>query len=441
MNTCKSCGAPGDVDSVHAVWKCKYCGTSNYVDGYLDAYLEKIDVARVSSLMKIALASYESHDYESAEIQFRSALEEDAANYEAWAYRALALAHTVNLQNLRDLPKRAHRYLLEAKANASESGADFIGAAEADVNERLIKEAIRSAERNLDKALKIEHGYSHDASYAALKAAPKAADSLSDLQLALELECTNVTLMTEVCVLIQTVCDRYDLRDHSAFSMAKNYYSSVRKDFPNITEVLDEGFGERTHQQKTSKSGCVLPTSKLRLPRGHYKLAGMLKPGDQIATYHPATGSTGYSKVLLVVTKQVASTCEVEMGAENFTAASSHSLISDRGVTAIGALRPGDKVLSAGADNSILWREISGVRISNKPSPVIWYITDSAGFSMTDGLVTSEYSWAPKAQQFLIIQLHAWRLLDLWFQWKRAALFVSSKIHVLRTLRKNHSLA
>lgn len=419
MQSCKSCGAAASVDSFKTIWKCSYCATSNYVEGYLDAYLESIDVTRASGLVKIAMASYEAQDFVSAELQFRTALEEDATNYEAWVYRALALVNTVNLQNLRSIPKQTHRYLQEAKSSAGEYGADLIGAAETEVSERLIKEAIRSAERNLNNALKIEHGLSHEKTYADARAKPKALKALEDLCFALDLECSNVHLMTEVCTLIQTVSDRYSMREHPAYTRAKTYYLKVKDRFPQVTSSLGKGFDTDALTAKASKSACLVPASRLQCPGGQSKLAGMLNGGDQIRTYNPKTGSTEFSEVLLVVRKTAAGTCLVRLGESCFTAASEHSLMSNRGPKKLDSLQVGDMVLCAESPSEVsVWKRVNSIQTFSKPTAVVWYVTDSQGFSITDGLVTAEYSSAARLQHFLLIKLRAWRVLDLWYRCK-----------------------
>ncbi len=63
---CKSCGAPNTSSQGRSTWMCEYCGTSNFIEGYLEAYLTKINHPKLSGLISLAKVAYEGGDFEVA---------------------------------------------------------------------------------------------------------------------------------------------------------------------------------------------------------------------------------------------------------------------------------------------------------------------------------------------------------------------------------------
>src|SRR5262245_16559355 len=97
IRECKCCGAPADQQGLQAWWECRFCKSINYDERVVEAYLASTDIAKLSNQIRIGRSYYEAGEYQRAIDHFDRALVEDAGHTEAWAYKGLALAFTVDL--------------------------------------------------------------------------------------------------------------------------------------------------------------------------------------------------------------------------------------------------------------------------------------------------------------------------------------------------------
>jgi tetratricopeptide (TPR) repeat protein len=257
-NQCKSCGAASAVNSVSSSWKCDFCGSVNYIDGYVEAYLNKIDLSKISSYMRLAKTAYESHNFEEAARKFDSALTEDSNNLEAWAYKGLALSHTINLSNLQMVASEVNECFKVAKSLDSGDD-DFFLVANTVAHERVIKELLRSARREIEQGDKSEFAFSHDLELAKRKASRRYANALIALGQCLDTPSENVKQMIKVCELTLLVSNKASApSDADRVKQARAYLSEVQDKYPDLVVAPIDNGKIITEKDKVGKGTWIV---------------------------------------------------------------------------------------------------------------------------------------------------------------------------------------
>ena len=163
-SNCSSCGAPAQTGGMVASFKCDYCQCTTYNEDYVNSFLEKVDLSKFSSKMRLGKVAFESENYADAAERFMGALEEHADSAEAWAFRGLSLAHDVDLSNIHKLPKEINVCFKQAKALNSEQ--ELVEAAEHVAQELIIATVFRIATGAYDEAHKILFAFADQAQMA-----------------------------------------------------------------------------------------------------------------------------------------------------------------------------------------------------------------------------------------------------------------------------------
>lgn len=414
---CKSCGAPLESQTApSSVRRCDYCGTTSYVDGYIEAYLAKIDHPRVAGILDLAKAAFDGGDFEGAAKCFDDAIREDPSNYEAWAYKAVSLANTVRLDNLNIVPAMVKQSL--AKAYELSGGeTELVSVAETAASERIVSEIIRAAERRFEQALKVERGFSHNSDVALAKATPKAEDALDTIAWAFESPSSNITQMVQLSWLAAETANRYGLTSHSAFHKAQGFYVENKEKFPDVTAPLAAAFDPKPKEKRLNS--CVLGSSLVRTRDGGLRRVDQLALDDFVETVDPDTGETGFSRLLWMSKGKNAHVVSIHSAGHCFTATSSHSILTNRGVLKLKDVSPGDLYLTSRDGGCTRWVEVRSVLTDDaNKNEVFWYFTDSKGISIVDNVAVSEFSSFPRLQRAFLVGAGAWkliRLLDAWF--------------------------
>jgi tetratricopeptide (TPR) repeat protein len=234
IRECKCCGAPTDQHGVQAWWECKFCKSINYDERVVEAYLASTDVAKLSNQLRIGRSYYEAGDFEKAVDHFDRALVEDAGHAEAWAYKGLALAYTVNLQNTDDVLRGVEQCFKQARSVSSE-GDDLVDAAHGVARERIVAELLRCAVRESEHAEKSIYAFSDDPGRAQLHASGQYASALSALAACLSTPSSNVRQMVDVCRLAIAISrEKYAPPAGSIAETAQLYLDEFRAKHPSI---------------------------------------------------------------------------------------------------------------------------------------------------------------------------------------------------------------
>ena len=161
IRECKCCGAPADQQGLQAWWECKFCRSINYDERVVEAYLASTDIAKLSNQIRIGRSYYEAGDFQKAVDHFDRALVEDAGHAKAWAYKGLALAYTIDLQNTENVLRGVEQCFKQARSANSE-GDDLVDAAHGVARERVVAELLRCAVRETEHAEKSIFAFSDD---------------------------------------------------------------------------------------------------------------------------------------------------------------------------------------------------------------------------------------------------------------------------------------
>jgi tetratricopeptide (TPR) repeat protein len=235
IRECKCCGAPADQEGLQAWWECKFCQSVNYDERVVEAYLANTDIAKLSNQIRIGRSYYEAGDFEKAIDHFDRALMEDARHAEAWAYKGLALAYTVDLQNISNVLRGVEQCFKQARS-ATGQGDELVDAAHGVARERVVAELLRCAVRETEHAEKSIFAFSGDPGRAQFHAGEQYASALSALAACLSAPSTNVRQMADVCRLAVAISrEKYAPPAESVAGAAQRYLDEIRTKHPSIS--------------------------------------------------------------------------------------------------------------------------------------------------------------------------------------------------------------
>lgn len=419
-NNCKSCGAPSTVSvSVSAPWKCEYCGTSNFNENYIESYLEKINHPRLSGLIDLAKTAFESGNFETAARYFDSAIQEDPSSFESWAYKAISIANTITLNNIHTVSAQVGQCLAKAYEYSSDDNA-FVGVADSASKERIVTEFYRAALRKFEQAIKVEHGFSHDKNLAISKAMPKSIEAMDAILIAFQNPSSNVGQMVEMAVLAVNISKRYGLTNHAAYHSAQNFYESNHENYPEIILPLEQLLLEKKSQKLNS---CVLASSLVELDTGRFLRMEDVQEGDKIAVIDSKSSKKSFARILYLARGVNLNTITLVSSEGQFTATSSHSLLTDKGPKLLRDFKIGDLYQKVDRFGVVEWCQVDQLILNkNNQTDVYWYFTDAQGFSVVDGVVVSEFSSFPTIQKLILVNLGFWRILKL-FRFKKLSFY------------------
>ena len=339
VKNCGSCGAPCAERSIGASWKCGFCETVNYNEGYVEAYLSNIDVAKLTNYMRLAKASYEARNFEDAAEKFDMALAENSENAEAWAYKALSLVHTINLSNIDSVPSQVEACFQQANSLEA-GGGEFLEAAHAIARERIVAELLRSANREVEQAQKSAFAFSHDAAAASSRASKRYNNAFVALAACLETPSENVRQMLDVCKLTMLASQQQYAPEASAVvQSAHSYVDQVRARFPSM---------EIDMPQPKKMAACFPAHARVATGRGRWTTMGDLRIGDTVLAYDSKAGD--WHSVPVVRIRQRIAVQIVELHLANgqvIDTTASHSFLTQRGWVAAGDLGVEDTCLMA----------------------------------------------------------------------------------------------
>lgn len=385
MKDCKSCGAPSEQEGFGASWKCGFCKSVNYDEKYVEAYLAKIDVAKLSSYMRLAKVSYEAGNFEDAVVKFDAALTENAENAEAWAYKGLALAHAINLSNIDRIPPEVDQCFQQAIALVP-NGDDFVEAAHAVARERIVSELVRSAVRELEQAQKSAFAFSHDEGEARRRAGARYGNAFRALAACLESPSSNVRQMVDVCCLtVAASQEPFAPSVPTVTQAALDYVEEVRVRFPSLQIELP--------QPAKAKSACFPPTARVATGYGSWRLMRDLRVGQALLAYVPHQHR--WEPVVVVRVRQHPPVRIVELlldGGGLVATTASHSFLTRRGWARADELRPDDTCLTAAPGSRTEWRAVRHVRLSHRVEPVYSFVTSRHHITCVDGAVVHEFT-------------------------------------------------
>lgn len=385
MKDCKSCGAPSEQESLGASWKCGFCKAVNYDEKYVEAYLAKIDIAKLSSYMRLAKTSYEAGNFEDAVAKFDNALTENAENAEAWAYKGLALAHTINLSNIDRIPSEVDQCFRQATSLMAD-GDDFVEAAHAVARERIVSELVRSTVREVEQAQKSAFAFSHDSGEARRRAGERYGNAFKALGACLTTPSSNVRQMVDVCRLtVATTQEPLAPSAPAVMQAALDYVEDVRAKFPTLHIDMP--------QPTKAKVACF--PSGTRIATGFESWMSMrdLRVGQTVLAYDPL--ERRWEPVVVVRVRQHSPMRIVELFLEGGTVVAttvSHSFLTERGWRRAGHLRHDDRCFVAEPGEHGEWRTVQQVRLTHRVEPVYSFTTSRRHITCVDGAIVHEFT-------------------------------------------------
>ncbi len=403
MKECKSCGAPSEQESLGASWKCGFCKSVNYDENYVEAYFAKIDVAKLSSYMRLAKASYEAGNFEDAVAKFDKALTENAENAEAWAYKGLALAHAINLGNIDKIPSEVDQCFLQANSLTTD-GDDFVEAAHAVARERVVSELVRSAVREVEQAQKSAFAFSHDSGEAREHAGGRYGNAFRALGVCLAMPSSNVRQMVDVCRLtVATSQEPFAPSAPTVRQAALDYLEEVRVRFPSLQIDIP--------QPVKAKSACFPSGARIATGCRSWTSIRDLHVGQTVLAYDPHEHRWEPVAVVRVFQHPPVRIVELLLDGGGVVATTaSHSFLTAHGWCRAGQLRPDDSCLVAEPDARGEWRTVRHLRLTHREEPVYSFITSRHHITCVDGAIVHEFT----RLRSLRMCLHALVIDPLW---------------------------
>ena len=384
VNQCSTCGYPGS-GGLAASWTCEKCKTKNYNEQFVEAYLANVDVARMSSFMRLGRTSYQAGDFEDAIKKFDLALAEHAENSEGWAYKGLALAHLINLSNLGAIPRQVD--LCFANAGETTGGdPEFLGAAHAVARERIVREMLRSALRECEQAEKSAFAFSHDKAEARQRASARYENAFRALGFCMSLPSENVGQMIEVCRLIRGASFQEFAPDASTLNMQVTaYVEAAAAAHPGVDTSLPE--------PPVKRAACFPAGAQVATRGGGAIRVEDLAVGDRVLGQDAQRGQWEQVQITAVRRHERIRIWEVQLEhGVTLSTTASHSLATTRGWVAVADLVPGDRCQVNGGDDATEWRGVESVRCTRRVEAVFSYVTHRHHVTRVNGVTAHEFS-------------------------------------------------
>ena len=386
VKECSSCGAPSTEAGIGASWACQFCGSTNYDEAYVEAYLSNIDVAKLSNYMRLAKNSYEAGKFEDAAAKFDRALAEDAENAEAWAYKGLALAHTIHLSNIDAIPREVDLCFKQASSLQSE-GDEFLSAAHAVARERVVAELLRAAVREVEQAEKSAFAFSHDPAQARRRASGRYDNAFGALAACLSGPSENVRQMLDVCRLtLAASYEKYASPSANLKQAALDYVEDARTRFPDLSIEMPA--------PRSAVAACFPGSALIAVGRNRQIRVDALESGATVAGYDRRTRAWAPVEIRTVRRWPAVRVLELVLDDDSVVSTTrSHSFLTAFGWRAAGRLSPGDRCLCAAPAGPEVWRTVRDVRVTGRVESVYSFVTSHRHVTSVHGCLVHDFTW------------------------------------------------
>ena len=391
--TCASCGAPAPpgASPLTPSWDCEFCESANYNEEYVKSYLQQIDLSTFSNNMELGKVAYEGENYEESARWFDLALTEDASSFEGWAYKALSLAHMVDLSNLDSLPREVESCLTRARSIAP--GGEFVGAAEQVARALVVHELIRLAERALDQARKASFAFSHDREAARARSTPQLVVA--------QQACLECLALSPGAQQVRIVHD-----------LARE---SLTLDGAPSNPSLSRAIEASSKAERVAAKSCFPRSALVATPHGPRGI-GTLAEGDLVLAYSTSRRQLVRRAIVRVVDYAPARILALSLKNGGIVRTTSHHTIATtRGWRVASEVRPGDRVLTARGGTDVVQRsDWSGI------CEPVWNLhVCGNGTYVVDGCIVHSFTRCRTLRTVLANVLPPCRRL---FQWLRLRL-------------------
>ena len=385
VKECTSCGASSNQVRIDASWTCEFCKSVNFDEKYVDAYLSRIDIAKLSNYMRMAKTSYEAGNFKDAVVRFDQALEENAQNPEAWAYKGLALAHTINLSNIDSIPDEVD--LCFQQANALEpDGNEFLGAAREIARERVISELMRSTIREYEQAQKTEFAFSDDVDEIRLRVTERYNNAFHALAMCLSKPSSNVRQMIDVCRLTVAISqEKYAPSSLTVTRDALNYVDETRRRLPSLMFDMPKS--------SVKKAACFPSGARVASIFGSWISMSDLRVGQLVLAYD--VKDHNWEPVSIIRIRQHAPVRIVELlldSGQILATTASHSVLTKRGWVPAGRLRANDTCLLTQPGLPTEWHTVTCLGRTSREEKVYSFTTSRVHVTCVDGVIVHEFT-------------------------------------------------
>lgn len=383
-NLCTACGAPSKSTSICASWTCEFCSTVNFMERYVESYLASIDHAKLTSFMKLAKTAYLSRNYTDAIIKFETALAENAENVEAWAYKGLSLAHTINLANIDTIPHQVSICFENAFIQEGNQK-EFCRAAHAIARERVVSELIRSAEREIHQAEKSAFAFSHDKNLARSKAGARYSNALLALLHCLSTPSDNVKQMLQVCQHITDISNEKFGPSTVPTTAVKDYLKIIAERYPDLELKLEMPMAVE------KQAACFPGHALVAVSINTWVPVHQLELGDRIKVMNEKTGAWEDVYVRKINKHELVSIIAIHLaGGKVIESTQSHSFWTKRGWVQGKNLQSTDRCLEIAPGQKPEWKIVNWVHTTSRKEAVYSFQTSSHHTPCVEGILVHE---------------------------------------------------
>ena len=371
---------------------------------YVDSYLANIDHAKLSSFMKLAKTAYLSKNYADAVSKFEMALAENAENVEAWAYKGLSLAHTINLSNIDTIPHQVSICFENAFAHEGDQQ-EFCKAAQAIAQERVVSELLRSAEREIHQAKKSAFAFSHDKNLARAKAGHRYTNALLALVHCLSTPSNNVKQMLQVCQHITDISnDKFAPHTTVQTAAVKEYLTTIVERYPDLELELE------TPTAMEQKAACFPGHALVAVAINTWVPIHQLELGNQIKVMNEKTGAWENAHVRKINKHDHVAIIEIHLeGGMVIESTQSHSFWTQRGWVQGKNLKSTDRCLQISPGQKPTWKIVDWVHRTHRKETVYSFQTSSHHTPCVEGVLVHEMTHFRRLRSLWVVVLETIR--------------------------------